>query len=33
VRRLGLHSDREVMLRTDLFRPPRPQMPQMELGL
>jgi DNA repair photolyase len=33
VRRLGLHSDREVMLRTDLFRSPREDVPQLELGL
>jgi DNA repair photolyase len=32
-RRLGLRSDREVALRTDLFRPPREHAPQMELGL
>ena len=32
-RRLGMRSDREVMLRTDLFRPPRQDMPQLELGL
>jgi hypothetical protein len=33
VRRLGLRSDRDVTLRTDLFRPPREQAPQLELGL
>ena len=33
VRRLGLSSDRDVMLRTDLFRPPGEQAPQLELGL
>ena len=33
VRRLGMRSDREVQLRTDLFRPPREQTPQLELGL
>jgi DNA repair photolyase len=33
VRRLGLRSDREVTLRTDLFRPPRKVTSQLELGL
>jgi DNA repair photolyase len=33
VRRLGLHAEREVALRTDLFRPPRASRPQLELGL
>jgi DNA repair photolyase len=33
VKRLGLRSDREVALRTDLFRPPREGTPQLELGL
>jgi DNA repair photolyase len=33
VRRLGLRSDREVMLRTDLFRPPQPDTPQLGLDL
>ena len=32
VRKLGLRNDRDVPLRTDLFRPPRAQIPQMELG-
>ena len=33
VKRLGLRSDREVALRTDLFRPPREATPQLDLGL
>jgi DNA repair photolyase len=33
VKRLDLRSDREVALRTDLFRPPREAAPQLELGL
>ena len=33
VKRLGMRSDREVALRTDLFRPPREATPQLELGL
>jgi hypothetical protein len=32
-RRLGLRSDREVNLRTDLFRAPREGSPQLQLGL
>jgi DNA repair photolyase len=32
-RRLGLRSDREVNLRTDLFRAPRDSSPQLQLGL
>jgi DNA repair photolyase len=32
-KRLGLRSDREVALRTDLFRAPREGTPQLELGL
>jgi len=33
VKRLEMRSDREVALRTDLFRPPREAAPQLELGL
>lgn len=33
VRRLGLRSDREVSLRTDLFRAPRDSSPQLQLDL
>jgi DNA repair photolyase len=33
VRRLEMRSEREVALRTDLFRPPREAAPQLELGL
>jgi DNA repair photolyase len=33
VRRLGLRSDREVTLRTDLFCSPRVESPQLQLGL
>jgi hypothetical protein len=32
VRKLGLRNDRDVPLRTDLFKPLRPERPQMELG-
>jgi len=32
VRKLGLRNDRDIPLRTDLFRPPRETLPQMELG-
>jgi len=32
VRKLGLRNDRDIPLRTDLFRAPRETLPQMELG-
>jgi DNA repair photolyase len=32
VRKLGLRNDRDLPMRTDLFTPPRPSGPQMDLG-